>query len=121
MPARAPSNLFRVAHARIDRLQVHLSARAQRELGSCLAAVSDDLDELLMLCEERGGSAAFPNRAIRVRIDRLSEHCAALEDALASEVMTVATKQAVAAIVEACADVATWTMEAKPEVSAEVA
>lgn len=122
MPAsRTPSSLFRTAHACIDRLEVRLPAHAHRELGPCLAAISGDVDELLMLRDGVGGSAGLPNGATQARIDRLSAHCAVLEGALESDTMTAAAERAVVALVEACADIATWVMEAPAAAPAQVA
>jgi hypothetical protein len=115
--------LFHIAHARVDRLQVRLSTRARRELEPYLAAISEDLGELLIL-HGAGDSARVPRRAIRARLEGLSEHCAVLEDALESEAVSVAAKRALMAVVEACADVATWAMEAieaPPALPAQVA
>lgn len=122
MPAPQMSgDVFRVAHARIDRLQDRLPARVQHELGPCLVAISTEIDELLLLRDGAPNVPSAPARTVAARIERLSDQCAVLEGALGAEGMTVAIRRAVAAVVEACADLATWIMEAPSSAAAQVA
>jgi hypothetical protein len=114
-------SLFRVAHARIDRLQDRLPTRARRELATCLTAISDDVDELLVLTDGARGVPSVATPTVQARIERLSARCAVLEDALGADGMSVAAQRALAAVIEACADVATWVMEAPPSAPAQVA
>ncbi|MDA8295248.1 MAG: hypothetical protein M0004_01445 [Actinomycetota bacterium] len=114
-------SLFRVAHARIDRLQDRLPARARRDLAPFLAALSEDVDELLVLTDGARSAPSVATPTLQARIERLSARCAVLEDALGADGMSAAAQRALTAVIEACADIATWVMEAPPSAPAQVA
>jgi hypothetical protein len=120
---RAPqvSSLFHAAHARLDRLQARLPSAAERELAPSLEAIAAAIDELLVL---GAGGGSIPSRSLRTVqscIERLSEHCAVLEDVLEAEGTTVAVQRALTAVLGACADLATWAMEMPLAAPAQVA
>ena len=120
---RAPrtDDRYRTAHARLDRLRAHLQTSAPRELVSSMEAISAVLDELMVLSTGGGAPSRAAVHAVHCLVERLSVHCAVLEDALEEQNLTRDVRRGVTGVVEACADIATSAMELPAVAAAHVA
>lgn len=121
MRASRTDDRYRTAHARLDRLRAHLQTSTPRELASSVEAISAVLDELMVLSIGGGAPSRAAVHAVQTRVERLGVQCAVLEDALEDEYLSSDVRRAVTGVVEACADVATWTMEMPAVAAAHVA
>ena len=120
---RAPrtNDRYRTAHARLDQLRAYLQTSASHELASNVEAISAGLDELMVLTTGASAPSRGAAQVVHARVERLSQHCAVLEDALESEHLTSAVQHAITGVVEACADIATSAMEMPTVAAAHVA